>query len=273
MNTKSMHKRILTREDIREALVLLGLQQGSDVMVHAAMKGIGYLVNGADDIVDAIMEVIGSKGTLLAPGHSGQLCDPNDWTSPPPPEGMIEGIRQNMKPFDKHRTPIRNRGAVADAVFRMPNVLRSNHPLVSVLAVGASAEAYTANHPLHACEGIGSPHHKLYEQGGKILLFGVDMSRCTALHVAEFIADCSYLKENIRNVLVEDDDGRRHFVRLQRYPGMSQYFPKMQSYLKSVDALTEVDIDGYVVTLFNLKVAVDFGAEQLLKDEQYFQKP
>lgn len=268
-----MSQRILTRNQIAAHLAEVGLRPGTDVMVHAALSGIGYLVNGADDIVDAILDVVGPSGTLLAPGHSGQLCDPADWTAPAAPAEMVEVIRANMKPFDKRRTPIRNRGAVAEAVFRLPGVERSDHPLVSVLAFGARAGEYTQSHPLHASEGVGSPYHRLYENGGKILLFGVDMAGCTAPHVAEFLADCSYLRENVRNVLVVDDSGRREFVRLELYPSTSKYFPKMRPHLISVGGLAEVRIGDYTITLFDLKATVDYGVEQLRKDELYFQKP
>lgn len=194
---------ILTRHDISTNIKRLGLKQGKDVMVHAALKGIGYLVNGADDIVDGILDWIGPSGTLLAPGHSDQLCDPIDWVAPAVHPDMIETIRGHMKPFDPGRTPIRNRGAVPEAVFRHPEVKRSDHPLNSVLAVGASAEEYTSTHPLHACVGIGSPYHRLYLKGGKVLLFGVDLGSTTSFHLAEFLVDCSYLKDTVRNVLVE----------------------------------------------------------------------
>ena len=178
-----------------------------------------------------------------------------------------------MKPFDPHRTPIRNRGAIADAIFRVPGVKRSTHPLVSVLAVGARAAEYTRTHPLHASEGPESPCFRLYEAGGKVLLFGVDMGNCTAPHVAEYIVDCSYLRENVRNVLHVDADGKRQFVRLERYPGTSQYFTKLQPYLEKVGALRNVALENYLITLFDLRTAVDYAVERLHEDEQYFLHP
>ncbi len=242
-------------------------------MVHAALRGIGYLVNGPDDIVDGILDCIGPAGTLLAPGHSGQLCDPKDWTAPAAPETAIELIRANMKPFDRKRTPVRNRGGVAEAVFRHPEVARSNHPLVSVLAIGGNAKAYTESHPLHASEGVGSPCYRLYERGGKVLLFGVDMGGCTAPHVAEYIVDCSYLKDNVRNVLVADEDGTRKFVRLARYPGTSDYFTKLQPHLMSVGACSQTYLHDYPIAMFDLRTAVDHSVKRLRDDENYFQHP
>ena len=47
--------------------------------IHLFSK-LGYLVNGAEDIIDALLEIIFfKKGTLFIPTHSGQLTNPIHW--------------------------------------------------------------------------------------------------------------------------------------------------------------------------------------------------
>ena len=51
-------------------------------MVHSSMSSLGYVVNGALDVIDALLEAVGPEGTLLMPAHTGQLTDPADWKDP-----------------------------------------------------------------------------------------------------------------------------------------------------------------------------------------------
>ena len=55
-----------TRAALREDLTRLGLRAGDVVMVHAAMRKVGPLLNGPDALVGALTDVIGPDGTLMA---------------------------------------------------------------------------------------------------------------------------------------------------------------------------------------------------------------
>jgi len=117
--------RLLTRTDLTGIFRGLGVSPGMSVIVHSALSGLGYLVNGPYDIIDALRDIVGAEGTLLVPAHSGQLTDPADWVNPPVPEEWMETIRQNMNPFDPQRTPTRNRGVLVDYFLRYSGVKRS----------------------------------------------------------------------------------------------------------------------------------------------------
>lgn len=47
----------------------------------------------------------------------------------------------------------------------------------------------------------------------------------------------------------------------------------MQPFLKSVGALSEINLNNYIISLFDLRTAVDHAVECLRKDETYFQYP
>ncbi len=268
-----IHSRLVRRCDATNMFRRVGLPRGASVMVHSSLRDLGYLINGAVDVIEAILEVIGPHGTLLAPAHSGGLTDPADWSNPAVPEAWWDVIRTELNPFNPDTTPVRNRGILAEALLRYPNVHRSNHPISSVAALGKKAEFFTCEHPLHAAEGVGSPYHKLYYEDGYVLLLGVGLDVCTAIHTAEFLADCSYLKETKVKVLATDSAQRQGFVKLERYPGNSTHFLKMEPELAERGLWNEFFLEHYRIACFPLRPAIELALERLAADETYLTTP
>lgn len=268
-----MNCNITTKDDLIEVFGNLGLKKGMAVMVHSSMKSLGFVVNGALDVIDALLKVIGEEGTLLMPSHTGQLTDPAEWKNPPIPLEYVETVRRCMSPFDPKTTPIRNRGVIPQVFLTYPGVCRSQHPLNSVMAKGRQAEYFTKSHPLHISEGLESPIGRLYEHGGYVILLGVTLARCTAIHLSEFIADMPYLKKSSLKVLVRGKDGNNEFVRLEQYPGDSEYFDKVRRDVQDKGIFKDVDFRCGKLIFFPIKPVVDFVVERLKKDEEYLLKP
>ena len=263
---------IITKQDLIEVFNKLGLRRGMEVMLHSSLKSLGFVVNGPLDVIDALLEVVGEEGTLLLPAHTGQLTDPQDWKNPPIPSEFVETLRQRMHPFDPRVTPIRNRGVIPQTFMTYPGVRRSTHPLNSVIAKGNRAEYFTAVHELHASEGLASPIGRLYERNGYALLLGVTLARCTAIHLAEFIADVPYLKKSNLKVLVQGKNGRNEFVRLERYPGDSENFDKIRHDMRGQDVFKVLDFGNSQLIFFPVKPVVDFTITRLRDDVEYLHK-
>ncbi len=268
-----MHGNITTKNDLVEVFGQLGLKQGMEVMVHSSLKSLGFVVNGPLDVIDALLQVIGKEGTLLMPSHTGQLTDPAEWKNPPLPSEEVEVVRRCMNPFDPKTTPIRNRGVIPQVFLMYPNVSRSHHPLNSVLAQGRQAESYTQSHPLHSSEGMESPIGKMYQRGGYMILIGVTLAQCTAIHLAEFIADVSYLKKKSLKVLCRGKDGNNEFVHLERYPNGSEHFDKVRRETQGQGLFKEINFRSGTLIMFSIKPVVDFVVRRLKEDEEYLLKP
>ncbi|MFA6142111.1 MAG: AAC(3) family N-acetyltransferase [Candidatus Omnitrophota bacterium] len=264
---------ITTKNDLLAVFRKLGIERDMDVMVHSSMKSLGFVVNGALDVIDALLETVGRDGTILMPSHTGQLTDPAGWKNPPVPADKIEAVRLSMKPFDPKTTPIRNRGVIPGTFLTYDGIRRSIHPLNSVIARGPRAEYFTAVHELHGSEGMQSPIGRLYENNGHVLLIGVTLARCTAIHLAEFIADVPYLKKNSMKVLVKGKEGKNNFVHLERYPGDSEYFDKVRHDLAGKSIFKEADFRVGRITFFPIKPVVDFVVKRLKEDADYLIKP
>ena len=54
-------------QKIREDLSVLGLQKGDAVLVHSSFKSMGVVEGGIQTFVEALLSVIGDRGTLIVP--------------------------------------------------------------------------------------------------------------------------------------------------------------------------------------------------------------
>ena len=260
---------ITTKNDIINLFQKLGIKKGANVFVHSSLSSLGYVVNGALDVIDALIQIIDPKsGTILMPAHSGQLTDPINWKAPAIKKELIDIVKINMKPFNKKVTPIRERGVIPESFLRYPNIERSNHPLNSVIAMGRLAKYFTQIHDLHAPEGLDSPIGRLYKKEGNILLVGVGLSRCTAIHLAEYLVDVSYLYESELKVLTTNN-GKNTFTKIKRYPNGSEHFDKLMPDLKKQKLVKSLKYRNTVLFYFNIKPVVDFAVTKLMNDKNY----
>lgn len=175
----------VTASSLRRDLRALGVADGGVVIAHVAMSKLGWVVGGAQAVVEAMLAAVGPSGTLVMPTQSGQLSDPARWEAPPVPAAWIDVIRRDMPLFDPALTPTRAMGQVVDCFRRHPAAIRSRHPTVSFAAIGPLAAVLMADHPLTPGLGERSPLSRLYDADAQVLLLGVDHGNDTSLHLAE----------------------------------------------------------------------------------------
>ncbi len=137
-------------------------------------------------MVSALLDVLGTEGTLVAPTHSGDLSDPSRWENPPVPVEWWPVIRETMPAFDANLTPARKMGIIAEVTRHLPQALRTPHPAVSFCAVGPNAKMVTSDHGLAFGFDETSPLARLFDLDARILLRGVGYSRNFSLHLAEY---------------------------------------------------------------------------------------
>ncbi len=258
----------VTKEDLTHAFQELGVKKGMDLMVHSNLRGLKYIVNGAHDVIEALLDVVvPNEGTILMPAHSGHLTDPTDWTCPRIPKDWIPVIQERLRPFDPKTTEIKNRGVLAKTFFTYPNVKRSIHPLNSVCALGRKAEYYTSEHPLHESEGKDSPAWRFYQEQGYALLIGVEIhNSLTFIHLGEYISDMGYLKHGTTKVLTVDKYGRNIFVPLRKYPITGQAFKKLHHPLEERGLMKKIKINAAIIYFFPFREAIDLTLEMIKED-------
>lgn len=156
-----------TRLRLADAFHAAGVGTGNLVLVHSALRRLGPVEGGAETVIDAMLDVVGSDGTVAMPTHTWKV------------------VGRDQPVFHQTLTPS-NVGVLTN-VFRMrPDAIRSLHPTHSIAAIGPRASALTDGHEHDEtpCAADG-PYHRLCDWGGKILIIGADLSCCTLFHGCE----------------------------------------------------------------------------------------
>lgn len=180
---------VLTKEDLVRAFRECGLREGQHIFVHTSLSKLGFVVGGAETLIQSLLEIVGEEGTLMMPSQTWKNLDPSTGVHGDVPMEWWPIIRENWPPYDKEITPAIGMGVVAEVFRKWPGAKRSDHPARSVAAVGKYAEYLTQNHDLCNIFGKDSPLDKLYRLHGHVLLIGVGYDKNTSLHLAETIAD------------------------------------------------------------------------------------
>lgn len=177
----------LTIDTLAEAFTGCGLAAGQTVIVHTRMSALGWIAGGATAIIHALLRVLTPSGTLMMPTFTPDNTEPSNWQNPPVPEHWWQIIREHTPVYDPLTTATWGVGAVPEQFRRFPGVVRSANPNVSFAALGPHAEYLTADHASPALLfDVTSPIGKLYELDGYVFLLGIDHSKNTSLHLAEY---------------------------------------------------------------------------------------
>lgn len=187
-----------TFDSLKKDLISLGLKEGDIIIVHSSLSKMGWTVGGPVAVIDALIDAITPKGTLIMPTFTSGNTEPSDWHYPPVPEEWWPSIRKYIPAFHPDKIPTRGMGIISETFRKYPKVIRSNHPTTSFAAWGKYAKKITKNHPLEKDLGLDSPLGKIYKLNGKILLLGVPHLNNSSLHLAEYL--CEYPGKRYINI-------------------------------------------------------------------------
>ncbi|MBD3197229.1 MAG: aminoglycoside N(3)-acetyltransferase [Candidatus Lokiarchaeota archaeon] len=178
-----------TKESLTQDLKSLGLKSNCVVLVHTSLSKLGWTVGGAITVIDALLELLTNKGTLVMPTFTSGNTEPSRWQNPPVPPSWWKIIRDSMPPFRSEITPTRSMGIISETFRKYPNVYRSSHPVSSFCAYGKYSKQIIEDHTLKSNLGENSPLSRIYDLDGYVLLLGVSHSMNTSLHLAEYRAN------------------------------------------------------------------------------------
>jgi len=213
----------VSKTQLVDQLTELGLAEGSIVIVHSSLSRLGWVIGGAQDVVGALLESVGSTGTVVMPSHSTQLTDPARWKSPAVPQEWQEIIRSELPAYDPALTPTRAMGAIAELFRTHPLAHRSSHPFYSFAAIGPQAEMIVSGQSLEDGLGERSPLARLFDLNAFVLLLGLDHSINTSLHLAEHRCEFPGKADRIEGAPILLD-GKRHWVRFRQLAYVSRDF-------------------------------------------------
>ncbi len=232
----------VTKDDIIAGLADLGLRAGDTVVMHSSLSCFGKVEGGAETVIDALLEVLGATGTLVAPTFS-----------------FDSGV------FDPVTTPSQT-GAITEALRHRKGAIRSQHPTHSVVAIGRLAEVITEDHHKVEAFARGSALFKVLQANGRILQLGTDHTTNSMIHVAEEIAGVPYLD---RQGLVgfKRPDGRIQHKWIRR-PGCSRGFTALEKPLRERQLITETLVGKCRARLMPARGVVEVAVELLKADPE-----
>lgn len=183
----------ITKEDLITDFKKLGVKRGDFLNVKCSLKSIGYVIGGARTLIDALLAVVGSEGTIVT-------------------DSFVRVYRKNIaqkKPIIDDKTPS-YAGALANAMIKYPSSFRSKHPVQKFSAIGYMVREVTENH---------TPKSYAYDvlkymckNGGKNLKIGSDKKvvGVGTTHVAIGILGFKQLRP-ICGVYYLNKDGQKEF--------------------------------------------------------------
>jgi len=204
-------------EAIVKGLRGLGLGFGDVALVHSSLSSLGHVPGGAETVIDALLETVGPRGTIVVPTLTGSAeLKP----SRPPSIDLLE-------------TPCWT-GIIPETFRKRPGAIRSIHPTHSVAAIGPVAEWLCAAHEISPTPcGATSPYWRLAQAGGYVVFIGCTLASCTMLHCAEELAAVPYVVQKRVTVGLVRLFGRELEVpcRLHDYNAPERRFERMEKVL------------------------------------------
>jgi aminoglycoside 3-N-acetyltransferase len=205
---------MLTLDQLRTGFETFGLKD-KPVIAHASLKSFGYVQGGAEALIVALLD---SVGALVMTAHTYKtMVTP---LAGPKNNGMAYGEEQDLNRMAEFFTPDMPvdplMGAVPEILRHRRDAQRSMHPILSFVGVNAeqALASQTLDEPL-------APIRALAEQGGWILLLGVDHTVSTSIHYAEKLAG---RRQFLRWALTEEG-----VIPCPGFPGCSMGFRALES--------------------------------------------
>lgn len=174
---------MITKQQLTAAIRELGLS-GQNVCIHSSLRSFGdRLENGPATVAEAFL---GEGCTILVPSFS------YEYQTAPDPQYMPE---RNAYPYEgapeleengvyqADTAPVsRDMGAFPAYLVTREDSMRGGNPLNSFAAAGKNAAALVEG---QSAKDVYAPFRELCRTDGFVLLLGVGLTRCTAIHYAE----------------------------------------------------------------------------------------
>jgi len=240
----------LTRQDLEQGLRALGLHRGDAIEVHSSLKSLGWVEGGASTVVDALMNVVGEQGAIVMSAYA---------VSPPLPltnEEQARGILAKVRLLGRGVHARTGMGAIADEFRTRPETIlgTGDHP---VCAWGRNAELHSKG------------YRYLLEIDGDVLLLGVDIHRCSSMHLAESRVG---IPSEITRLFEVPEDIRRdypadlYYIEYGRPP--EDAWGKVQDVARQRGLIRHGRVGHAESTLFKARAVVGIY-EQLLRDDPF----
>ena len=261
MEKKEEYRSIVSKEDIKNGLKNLGITSGFILGVHSSLSSFDHVKGGAMAVIDALLEVVCNEGTIVIPTYSTNRTE-FERTSEEKTIGLLWKFK--ILPFDPKETPCWT-GIIPETFREMEGVLRSKHPVFSIAAKGSKAKEIVDKGDQSSLGGW----KKLLDLGGYILLIGVDLGSCTAMHLVDeraTLPDHIMEKLTLPQWIIEKYPENEWETDFGLYPEFRNLEgPCLQRKIMKIEK-----VGGSTLKLVKLKELIDLYVEYLETDPDLF---
>lgn len=246
-------------DELVTALRTVGVKRGDLVNVHSRLFSIGLLrgVESASGIpavyLRAFREVLGHEGTIVVPTFT-------------------TSFGRFGKPFVYEESPS-EMGVFSETVRQTPGSLRTLHPIQSLTALGAQADALATNHPRWNV-GHDTIWDRMFRRGAKVVTVGIPFRQgLSFVHHVEFLACVPYLYHKILRGEVYAGGMRidHDFFMAVRYLQYHFYYDlsRLEADLEAVSASTRVPLGEDWVQMVPMEAVFEICVNGLRQDPYY----
>lgn len=237
---------MVTKEQLKKALIELGIERGMILEVHSSLSSFGELEGGASTVIDTLKELVTEEGSIFMPAL--RLSPELELTE----EDRKLGITVKIKklPPDAEQTAM---GIVADTFRKLPGTFTGRDTIS------------TSGWGKHGREALIGGLDYAIHNGGKALLLGVDIYKLTAMHYAEGITP-----EDIRSQFAANEEAERiyppdeWFIEAGHPPVKAWYRIQDMAYEKGL--IREMYIGPCKVMFFDILPVISLYENELRRD-------
>jgi len=236
-------------DELRSAFQELSLAN-KPVIAHASLQPFGYIQNGADTVLNALVDSV--KSLIMPTFTYKTMITPEVG---PPNNGITYGgdgdLNKMAQPFTYDMPADPMMGVLPETLRNHPSAKRTSHPILSFAGIGADMilGAQTLYEPL-------APIAALADEDGWVVLINVDHTVNTSIHYGEKL---SGRKQFVRWALMEN-----RVVECPNFPGDSSGFEAIAAYIQP--DTRRVELGEAFIQVIPLKRLLEAVQEQIKLD-------
>ena len=250
--------------DLVQGFREVGVKPGDVVLAHSAMRTFGPIDGGADAVIDAVIDVLGPRGTFVVPTFTFAHEAEEDPVIDPASDRSEMGI-------------------ITETARRRSDALRSTAYRHSFSAIGRRAAVITEIDPTLPVFDFRSSFGVMLSLNTKVLLLGVTYTSSTSHHFAEMVCEVPNRHTIPVQVKVRRGDGSIVEQAMTDYQpkseGGSYYgsrgpdFNRLGRMLEQRGVVEKTYIGNAAIRCFPMRELVDLAQAEAEKDYNIFRTP
>lgn len=258
---------------IKDFLKTSGIKNKDLLVVHSAFSALKGCKMKPDGVLDELIELIGTEGTLAMPAM------PKFKNQVAVDEYLTKDTSDVVYEYDVQKTKI-STGLLPGFLNKREGAIRSRHPINTMVALGPLSETITngnldGDSPL-AC-GTNSSWKKCVDNDAFVIGLGTDLTHSlTMIHVAEDVLDEKWpVKEWYRDkkFIIKDGDFQEERTLRERVPKWGALHYGERTLCKDLinsGIMKSAVIDGVIVEVLKAKELIAFLNSKNASGYPYF---